>query len=156
MAPILTERGMAEPETKKPPWRAVKHCRSESEPEAETDGHRMVVAVAGDLPRITDAEFAGRADLEVHPGFKHRAVLGNRHTLHGVRGTAVDKGHVRVGLGVTSFRGQTTSIHEGQGAMTVKPAMGYLSNSASTLVICVGNMLVSWNFLKMDPLAEVG
>ena len=60
----------------------------------------MVIVVIRQLPRITNAQFAGRADLEVDARFDDRAVLGDRHALGAERGAAVDEGQVGVGFGV--------------------------------------------------------
>lgn len=60
----------------------------------------MVIVVIRQLPRITNAQLAGRADLEVDARFDNRAVLGNRHALGAERGAAVDEAQVGVRLGI--------------------------------------------------------
>src|SRR3954470_20984217 len=87
----------------------------------------MVVAVARQLPRVADAEFAGRADLEVDPRFNNRAVLGNRHTLGAERGAAVDEGQVSIRFGVAE--GMSPAERRPRGEL---PAVGQGDDFAGT------------------------
>src|SRR5690349_8638747 len=81
----------------------------------------MVFILARYLPRITNAQFRARADLEVHARFDQGAVFGDRYALGAERSATIDEGQVGVGLGVAEgmapadgrTRGELPAVVEG-------------------------------------------